>query len=55
MAVGRIPPIPLLDTLRTRLRELALQKYTSMTEAPLPEADVRSVELEVRIAQPIFF
>lgn len=53
MAIDGISSDPLPDVLQARLRELALQKYTS--EVPLPEANVRSVELEVSIAQADIF
>ena len=49
MAIDGISSDSLLDVLKARLRELALRKYTS------EEANVRSVELEVSIAQADIF
>jgi hypothetical protein len=48
-------PDPMLDALQMRLRELALERHASMSEAPFAEADVRSAEKEALIAQTEIF
>jgi hypothetical protein len=44
-------PNLLLDALKERLRELALETRAAMNEAPLVETDIQRAEIEARIAQ----
>jgi hypothetical protein len=47
---------PILETLKKRLRDLALEARVAANQTPLAEADVRRAETDARIAQTrIFF
>jgi hypothetical protein len=52
---ARFAPDPLLEALQRRLRELAFEAHTSISEEPLAEADIRPIEMEALIAQADIF